>query len=204
MIKLNCFLFLFLLLFTSAFAGAPMSGPTGLMVEFLRDPSLGTVRDPLPNFSWILSNPEKNSQRSYQILVSSSRQKLEAGVGDAWNSGRISSDQSVGIKYAGQPLKSNALYFWRVVVWNSHSPAGMNSGIQEFRTGSFEKGYQTSVMPLSKNTIKPLLIIGNNSRGNYFADFGKAAFGTLRVQIESKKKRLCRCSPWVKSCRHQD
>lgn len=182
MIKLNCAIVLFLLICSSSFGGRIPSGPTGLMVEFLRNPSNGTVNDPLPGFSWIVGD----SQKSYQILVASSRKNLEAGVGDIWNSGEILSDQTVDIKFGGQPLKANELYFWRVITRNTVSPAEKRSEIQSFRTGSFDHGYQTSVMPLTKHAIKPQLVIKNNSQGNYFADFGKAAFGTLRVQIESK------------------
>jgi alpha-L-rhamnosidase len=188
MVKLICFSFLFLFLCSNIFAADPKSGPSGLMVEFLRNPSEGLVNDKHPDFSWIVSNLTKDSQKAYQILVSSSADKLEAGNGDVWNSGKILSDQSVGVKLTGQPLKPNTLYFWRVTVWNSRSAAGLNSEIQKFRTGLFEKEYLTSVMPLVKNTVQPQKVIQNNSGGNYFADFGKAAFGTLRVQIESKNR----------------
>ncbi len=177
----------FLLLFCSSlFAATPQSAPTGLMVEFLRNPSQGFVNTPVPNFSWIVNGSGKDSQQRYQVLVATSPKKLALGVGDIWNSGKISSCQSVGIRFSGTPLKSNELYFWQVTIWNGSSPVGHKSEIQGFRTGLFENGGTPSVMPLTKNIIKPALIIDRNNRGNYFADFGKAAFGTLRVQIESQ------------------
>ncbi|MEI6678346.1 MAG: alpha-L-rhamnosidase C-terminal domain-containing protein [Mariniphaga sp.] len=186
MVKIKGFTILFFLLYFAAFTGNCQTNPTGLMVDFLRNPSVGFVSDPLPNFSWIAGGSKGNSQRNYQILVSVSPKRLESGEGDVWNSGKIASDQSVGVKFKGVPLVPNTHYFWRVTIWNSNSATGMKSEIQEFQTGSFEKEYQTSVIPLTKNTIQPRLIIKRNSQGNYFADFGKAAFGTLRLQIDSK------------------
>ncbi len=155
------------------------------MVEFLRNPSQGTVNTPLPGFSWIVNGSDP--QISYQILVSSSRKELEAGKGDLWNSGKISSEQSVNVSYQGQPLKPDKTFFWSVRVGTRKSKSLLISGIQEFKTGSFGSGASISVMPLIKDTIQPAKVVRKNSLGNYFADFGKDAFGTLRVQIESPK-----------------
>ncbi len=185
MFKLSCVSILLLVISSLAFAGDPVSGPKGLMVEFLRNPQLGAVNDISPGFTWMAGNSAVEKQSSYQILVSSSKQKLAAGKGDFWNSGKVESDNSVNVNYAGRPLEPNTSYFWRVTVWNSHSVKGISSEIQEFRTGTLDKEYQTSVMPLVKNVIRPQTIIARNSRGHYFADFGKAAFGTLRIKVES-------------------
>lgn len=174
------------LMFCSIFFTAiSNSRPTGLTVEFLRNPSQGAVNTPSPNFSWIVNGPVEDAQKSYQLVVSSSRAKLATGEGDVWNSRKVLSDQSVNVRFAGEPLKPNTFYFWRVRIWNGHSQTGIWSEIQGFRTGSFENGQKTSVIPLTKHIIQPVLIINRNSRGNYFADFGRAAFGTLKVRIES-------------------
>ena len=182
MAKYSCYTLFFLLICTFSFGALPQKGPSGLMVEFLRNPADGSVNNPQPHFSWIPNQPQK----SYQILVSSTRQKLAAGIGDLWNSGKIASDQSVGVQFSGSPLKPNGLYFWQITCWNDGSAIGSKSEIQGFRTGIFENGATTSVMPLTKNLFKPVQVIERNHRGNYFADFGKAAFGTLRVQVESQ------------------
>jgi alpha-L-rhamnosidase len=183
--KISRLTILFLLTCPYAFAASPEPGPQGLMVEFLRGPSQGTVNDPRPSFSWIAGNSAADIQTCYQVLVSSSRIVLEAGKGDVWNSGKIKSDKSAGIKMTGQYLISNTPYYWRVKTWGKHFPAGRMSAIQEFRTGLFNNGHQTSVMPLLKGIIQPLITLKTNSRGNYYSDFGKAAFGSLRVQVES-------------------
>jgi alpha-L-rhamnosidase len=72
-----------------------------------------------PQFSWILDSSEHNQrQTAFQILVASSEKNLEAGNGDLWNSGKVDSDQSVQVKYAGKPLISAEACFWRVRVWD--------------------------------------------------------------------------------------
>lgn len=186
MVKLGCFSFLFLIICAVTFAGNAKSSPTGLMVEFLRNPAGGAVNDQFPGFSWLVNYSHGASQKSYQLLVSASRKMLESGIGDVWNSGKVMSETSVNIKYSGHSLKPNTSYFWSVRTWNDDSGSGVNSEIQEFRTGSFDKKYQTSVMPLVRHMAKPQMVIKRNSSNNYFADFGKAAFGALRVQIKSK------------------
>ena len=186
MTKLSCFLSFFLLGSLTLLAVQPKSAPTGLMVDFLRDPSRGTVNKPFPNFTWIVNGSGIDSQKSYQIKVSSARKKLEAGDGDIWNSGQVYSQQSVNVKYAGLPLKPSTSYFWNVTTVNDRSKSHLTSNTQEFKTGTFETGAGSSVMPLVRHSISPLKVVTKNSFGNYFADFGKAAFGTLRVQIESQ------------------
>ena len=186
MVKSSALLSLLLLLCSTLFAGLPKTGPTGLMVDFLRDPSKGNINTPFPGFSWMVNSPNGDSPKSYQLKVASSREKLEAGEVDVWNSGRVFSQQSLNVKYAGLPLRSKTTYFWRVTVWNEGSITGSKSEIQAFKTGSFDKGYESSVMPLVKRTVHPQKVLSGNSANNYFADFGKAAFGSLRLQIESQ------------------
>jgi alpha-L-rhamnosidase len=91
-----------------------------LRCEFLKDP-LG-IDTPQPRLSWILE-PGKRSvrdqrQSAYQVLVASSRKKLNAGVGDLWDSERVASHQSVEVRYAGKPLRSEQECFWKVRVWD--------------------------------------------------------------------------------------
>ena len=42
---------------------------------------------------------------------------MEKGEGDLWNSGKISSDQSHLVSYAGKQLNSRRQCFWKVKVW---------------------------------------------------------------------------------------
>jgi alpha-L-rhamnosidase len=72
-----------------------------------------------PGLSWILDSTGRGrDQAAYQILVASSRENLADDNGDLWNSGRVNSSQSVQVSYAGKPLASGALCFWKVRVWD--------------------------------------------------------------------------------------
>lgn len=184
MIRLSSLSFLLLLFSTLIQASDHRSGPTDLMIEFLRNPSDGAVNDPKPEFSWIPGTV--HLQKSYQVLVASSQKKLREGDGDLWNSGIVPSQNSINVEYAGQALNPNTTYFWNVRIWNGSEKNGMVSETQQFKTGSFDSEYETSVMPLNKHIVQPQRVTKENPQGNFFADFGKAAFGTLRVQIESK------------------
>ena len=72
-----------------------------------------------PRLSWLLdSSGYDQTQKAYQILVASSPKALAANQGDWWDSGKISSDQSIQVSYAGKPLTSRAQCFWKVRVWD--------------------------------------------------------------------------------------
>jgi hypothetical protein len=76
------------------------------------------VANPSPRLSWSYADPDGSPQSAYQVLVASTRQKLEAGEGDLWDSGVVLSSEPVA-KYAGAELDSERTYFWKVRVRNS-------------------------------------------------------------------------------------
>lgn len=91
---------------------------TNLRCEFLSDP-LG-IDVPAPLLSWeIVAKGRGVVQTSYRILVASSPDLLKKDSGDLWNSGKISSDLSVSVKYNGVPLKSRTDCYWKVKVWTN-------------------------------------------------------------------------------------
>ena len=68
-----------------------------------------------PRLSWQLNADQRNVQQTaYEIIVSSSREKLSMNDGDIWSSGKVNSSQSIHIKYAGKVLQSGTEYFWKV------------------------------------------------------------------------------------------
>ncbi|HEV2066210.1 MAG TPA: alpha-L-rhamnosidase N-terminal domain-containing protein, partial [Thermomicrobiales bacterium] len=88
-----------------------------LRVEYLDDP-IGIVVD-RPRLSWIVASGERNqAQRAYRILVSSERAMLDRDEGDLWDSGRVESDQTAQIVYAGTPLLVRQRAWWKVRSWN--------------------------------------------------------------------------------------
>src|SRR5437868_4504193 len=64
-----------------------------------------------PRLSWkIISDKRDFMQTAYEIQISTTKNPSK---GDAWNTGKIISDQSTSITYKGQELKSTEHYFWR-------------------------------------------------------------------------------------------
>ncbi len=94
--------------------------PARLRCEYRADPAGIDVRR--PRLSWILeSRPqgERNQkQAAWQILVASDLAVLGKGRGDLWNSGKVASSQQNQIEYAGKPLASGVVCYWKVRVWD--------------------------------------------------------------------------------------
>src|SRR5690348_1642825 len=98
--------------------------PVHLRCEYVVDP-MG-VDVPHPRLFWVDKSRERGqNQSAYEILVASSAQKLANNQGDLWDSGKVDSDETIQIPYAGQPLKSTQQVFWKVHVWDN---AGKASG----------------------------------------------------------------------------
>jgi len=98
-------------------SGAEPVSPVSLRCEYLENPiGLDVIQ---PRLSWrIESGIRGQKQTAYHILVASSRAKLNANVGDLWDTDKVRSDQSVQIACTNIPLMSRAQYFWKVMVWD--------------------------------------------------------------------------------------
>ena len=73
-----------------------------------------------PGFSWQLkSDAQDVMQSAYQIEVAANEKDLKAGTNLLWSTGKVGSDKSQFVKYAGQPLESGKRYFWRLTVWDN-------------------------------------------------------------------------------------
>lgn len=83
----------------------------------MRDAPLG-LGDERPTLSWQLEGPAGTFQQAYRILVASSPALLAGGHGDLWDSKRIEGAHSTGIAYAGQPLRSSQICYWKVAIWD--------------------------------------------------------------------------------------
>ena len=74
-----------------------------------------------PRLSWIITSNERDvMQTAYHVLVASSPEKLAAGQGDLWDSGRVNSDRSVWVEYEGKELPDNTRCYWKVRVFTNH------------------------------------------------------------------------------------
>ena len=73
-----------------------------------------------PRLSWVIESSDRGTMQSaYQVLVASSAEKLATGTGDLSDSGKVASDQSIQVAYAGKPLASRQRAHWLVRVWDN-------------------------------------------------------------------------------------
>ena len=101
-------------------SAAPVLKPTKLRCEYKTNPL--AVAEEKPRLSWVLASDDEKvrgqRQTGYRVLVASSMDKVEAGEGDLWDSGKTAGEETIHIEYAGRPLKSGERAFWTVKVWN--------------------------------------------------------------------------------------
>jgi len=103
-------------------ASVASATPVHLRCEYLENP-LG-VDASTPHLSWQSDSSQRNwMQSAYQILVASNGESLRSGQADIWDSGKVNSDESVGIAYRGPALESRKRYYWKVRVWDSAGQA---------------------------------------------------------------------------------
>ncbi len=175
----SLFLLLIIILFPGANNPRPDS-PAGLMVEFIRNPENVKIFDLKPEFSWIVPL-NANLQTGYQILVASSKEKLEKDIADVWDSKKIHSNRSSEIEFGGDNLAVKSTCFWKVKIWNDKDNPSDYSEIQAFTTGT-PVGYITTGNMLQTKLIEPEKFV-KIAEERYFADFGKDAFGTLVLEL---------------------
>lgn len=73
-----------------------------------------------PRFAWHIISAERNvMQTAYHILVSSTKEKLDANEGDLWDSGKVNEQTSIHVKYDGKPLQSRMKAYWKVKTWTT-------------------------------------------------------------------------------------
>ncbi len=161
------------------------SYPSGLMIEFIREPQHVVICDPKPEFSWIVPDVA-GRQTAYQILVSSTKDLLARDIGNLWNGIKTSGSQSAEVEYSGASLPANSVCHWKVRIWDRRNKPSSWSEVQTFKTGAFTD-YCTTGNRLVETEIKPRKLVrtGNDS---WFADFGKDAFGKILIELKPEKK----------------
>jgi len=113
-------------------AAEPSVSVHGLTVDGLTNP-LG-IDDVTPRLSWQLSSDGAGVvQTAYEVRAASSGSGL--GHPDLWDSGRVSSAESVNLNWAGAKLISRAQVFWQVRTWNQSGNASGWSAPAHFEMG---------------------------------------------------------------------
>ncbi|MEM9987286.1 MAG: alpha-L-rhamnosidase N-terminal domain-containing protein, partial [Bacteroidota bacterium] len=77
-----------------------------------------------PRLSWQIQSDRKNVvQTAYEIRAAESPANLRKGKQQLWATGKVSSNQSVHIPYAGPALTSRQRVYWQVRVWTQDQPS---------------------------------------------------------------------------------
>ena len=122
---------------TRAAEKEPMVGlitATRLTCEWLHEPAGIVARQ--PRLAWQVQSVERGArQTAYRILAATSAERLTPGSADLWDSGRIASSETLGVAYAGAPLRSGQRVFWRVQVCDGHDVAGPWSPVASWTMG---------------------------------------------------------------------
>jgi alpha-L-rhamnosidase len=158
--------------------------PTGLTVEYIRQPAQVLLKDNTPEYAWIVPQAA-GSQGAYQILVASSKSNIDNNIGDVWNSGQIRKHTSTDVSHKGKALESGKRYFWKVRIWDEDNRTGEYSEAQSFRMGVVDNQLTTANI-FQLDNVQPKSF-SRKSNGTYFIDFGKDAFSNLKFNYESKK-----------------
>jgi len=142
--KKNCHLFFALLLAVSIALSSVFTVTllayqeplrvTGQRTEFKQNPIGIDARK--PRLSWQLQSSARGvMQSAYQIRVARNEGDLRAGTGLVWDSGKVTSDESIHRPYEGSPVQSGQRYYWQVKVWDTNGKAGDWSEAAYFEMG---------------------------------------------------------------------
>ncbi|HVY25786.1 MAG TPA: family 78 glycoside hydrolase catalytic domain [Polyangiaceae bacterium] len=156
--------------------------PTGLLCELLRHPEQAPITDAQPEFGFIAPAAH---QSAFQILVATSRAALGNDQGDAWDSGKKSSEQSIDIPYGGSALAPNKTYWWKVKTWDAADEPSAWSDAQEFTMAAQLGSYSTPREPVEQTAVAPAKLT-TIAPDHVFVDFGRDAFGWLELELDAK------------------
>lgn len=118
--------------------GEQAGKPAALQCDSLTEP-LG-LDDLQPRLSWKLTDGRRGArQRAYELAVYSRMPPSAEAKPDVWDSGRVDSEVSAGVMYAGPALAPEKRYFWRVKVWDAEGKPYPWSEASWWETGLLEQ-----------------------------------------------------------------
>ncbi|MCC5937125.1 MAG: sulfatase-like hydrolase/transferase [Lunatimonas sp.] len=160
------------------------AAPENLHVEMIRNPFGLTLATNAPVFGWQVPKGLV-FQSAYQLLVSSTKEKIDQNLGDVWDSGKVIGSQSVNISYGGPALTEHRTYFWKVRLWDGDNRTGRYGEAMNFRVGTPE-GYLTTANHFLQEDVSPQEM-RKVSGDTWLVDFGKAAFANLALHYPSDR-----------------
>ncbi len=111
--------------------------PVNLRTEYKIAPVVDTES---PRLSWELNSDVRGQvQSAYQVLVATSPELLAEGEADLWDSEQVRSNVTNQVEYAGKPLQSRNVCFWKVRSWDKDGEPGSWSPIASWEMGLLDK-----------------------------------------------------------------
>ena len=144
------------------------------------------IRSLRPSFSWIVPGRYPTRQTAWRVILSASEKAASDLAGDIWDSGWVEDGRSVAVPYSGKALEPSKVYYWRVRVRTDKDGESGWSEVKAFRTASELEEYATPAYPLVKEDQMPLSVV-EAGKGCWLLDFGKDAFGQVRLTLFSEK-----------------
>ena len=92
-----------------------------------------------PRFSWICGD---FVQTAYRIQVLLQAENPDGGDVLCWDSGRVDSNETVGIRYAGAALEADRRYAWRVRLYGAQGETAQAASC--FQTGMLDESWPAS------------------------------------------------------------
>ncbi len=198
----------------TASTAAPIStAPTGLLVDLLEKTDvvwrdgyptqltlaelptaverlqIAEIRSSQPAFSWVVPATKRGAaQTAWRIQLAADRSILAESKGepDVWDSGKTPGAESTAVPFGGpEPLKPSTVYYWRVRIWDENDAPSDWSAVKAFKTAATLDENGASRYPLVKKVDRPQSAAPLDAQTTFY-DFGRASFGQIRVEIDSK------------------
>lgn len=107
-----------------------------LRTQFLENPvGIDTER---PSLSWQIGSDERSTvQQTYQVVMATDREMSET----VYDSGTVTSGESVNVRLEGLNLQPSTRYYWRVTVTDNHGKTATSTTPAFFETGLMGSGW---------------------------------------------------------------
>jgi len=115
--------------------------PTRLRCEYRDNPL--NLDTPRPRLSWWLNDARPaEMQTAYQVQAATSAGALRSGAAGLWDTGHVSSRQTVNVDYRGRPPEPDTPVWWRVRCYDSDGTPSPWSEAACFELGPGEADWQ--------------------------------------------------------------
>lgn len=144
--------------------------PGGLRVENLKceykENPVG-IETKNPRLTWQVNPSESNgSQKAYQLIAGTDSMEVVKGIGNIWDSGKVTSAQSLNIPFQGETLESGKKYFWKVRIWDENKQVSLWSEIASWEMGLLSKSNWDGAQWIAHEKLDPDLRLIPGVHGN--------------------------------------